>query len=585
MKVVILAAGLNNDLEFAKPKCLLPFEGTTILGHQIALLVELGVAVEDIAVVIGEVGEEWTQASHEEITAIHPHSIVNQKNDVEKNSGSLFLAKEHVGDSPVVVIDGDVVFEKKVLHHVLQQSGNVLVGRVAYSISERGGRFTTDVDGVVTQAGDQLMPETYPWYIYSGIARLSSQTLRDLLPLLKEQVDEDILNNIDMLLSKHTFTVFDFARPSTQRQQVAQELVGGSYAQLQTYTVVRKQADKKGKDKLVNEIKWLQSVPKNLQHRFTSITRHQIEEDSAWFEMQYYSHPCLRDLILDGRVNSDRVIAHVRAVMDFMVHEVYVRTTEENEGGWIWRKHIDRVNQRLLETKDEAPIFESWLMADELLINGKPYKNIPLLMKELCERPQLLDRLEPETLRMVHGDLHFQNILVSPENPSDFVLVDPRGELSGSDLYYDLGKLLHSCNGIYDIVHTDQFALLWNSGTEDATIEVDFSYTVDTDVLATYAEVREKLLDLLEEYELIAQDDDWKLKMFFAEAMHFSSLMPFHLAHDGFEERALAMYVTGVRLLNELFDAFSLWEISKEGKLVNVNTNKDYVDLLENNNL
>jgi hypothetical protein len=57
-------------------------------------------------------------------------------------------------------------------------------------------------------------------------------------------------------------------------------------------------------------------------------------------------------------------------------------------------------------------------------------------------------------LKRIHGDLHFQNILIGKE-PSDFLLADPRGDLEGLDIYYDLGKLWHSFNGKYDLIHTD----------------------------------------------------------------------------------------------------------------------------------
>ena len=40
---------------------------------------------------------------------------------------------------------------------------------------------------------------------------------------------------------------------------------------------------------------------------------------------------------------------------------------------------------------------------------------------------------------MIHGDLHFQNILIDLSKQS-FILADPRGEAKGSTL-----KIWHSC--------------------------------------------------------------------------------------------------------------------------------------------
>ena len=39
--------------------------------------------------------------------------------------------------------------------------------------------------------------------------------------------------------------------------------------------------------------------------------------------------------------------------------------------------------------------------------------------------------------------------------------------------------------------------------------------------------------------------------MLFNEAMHFCSDMPFHLRNDGREDLSVAIYLTGVRLINE----------------------------------
>lgn len=61
----------------------------------------------------------------------------------------------------------------------------------------------------------------------------------------------------------------------------------------------------------------------------------------------------------------------------------------------------------------------------------------------------------PQELVMIHGDFHFQNILIS-DDYSDFVIADPRGELAGSDIFYDFGKLWHSFDGKYDLIHTKQ---------------------------------------------------------------------------------------------------------------------------------
>lgn len=76
-----------------------------------------------------------------------------------------------------------------------------------------------------------------------------------------------------------------------------------------------------------------------------------------------------------------------------------------------------------------------------------------------------LSRRQNELLRVptvcaIHGDLHFNNILVDAYFPEDplFVLVDPRHNITTGDPAFDIAKLLLSCHG-YDFIDTRKFDL------------------------------------------------------------------------------------------------------------------------------
>ena len=60
-----------------------------------------------------------------------------------------------------------------------------------------------------------------------------------------------------------------------------------------------------------------------------------------------------------------------------------------------------------------------------------------------------------------HGDLHFENILVSESG--DFVLLDWRQDFGGilthGDLYYDFAKLLHGLIVSHELVNKDMFLI------------------------------------------------------------------------------------------------------------------------------
>ncbi len=582
MKAIILAAGRNKNIHFKKPKCLLPFGGITILENQINLLNLCGIKKEDIILVIGDDGEEWNNKNKKEIKNIHPNIVINKKNTETKNSFSLFLAIKNLNED-IIAIDGDVALKEEIMRDLLgAKEKNIIVSRVAYSISEKGGRL--EVKGnKVRAAGEFLQPDYYPWYIYSGIIKLDKKTARDLLLFLKRNPKRDVVDNINNLLGKHDFYNLDYSPGGVNGEaREGDKLIGGSYAKLQKLTIVRKEARGRGWEKIANEVKWIKDLPGDIKYKFTNIRHFKIGDDYVWFEMEYYNLPCLRELLLKGKIRAKKALELLEGVLDFMFEDVYVRKTKKNKGGWVWNKHIARVNYRLLQTKQEAPIFDKIMSAEKIILNNKEYQNTPFLIKEICERPSLLRGIEPGNLRMIHGDLHSQNILVSLDDPQKFILADPRGELLGGDLYYDMGKLWHSFNGLYDFLHTNMFNLKFQ--VLDGVVRANLTYN-SPKIVREYKKIKKELPRMLKKYPLIKQDADWELKTLFAEAMHFNSVMPFHLQKDKKEDRAIAMYLIGVKLLNEFFEKFKIKRIPKEKELINVNSNKDYLDLLESKNL
>ncbi|GAI61497.1 unnamed protein product, partial [marine sediment metagenome] len=113
-----------------------------------------------------------------------------------------------------------------------------------------------------------------------------------------------------------------------------------------------------------------------------------------------------------------------------------------------------------------SEIMNRILSYSKIKLNGEIYKNPSNIISTIKKKNDLF---EPEYLYRCHGDLHFANILVSHDY--DFMLVDPRGDLEPWDIAYDIGKLIHSCHGLYDFLHTDQFDLKM----QKSTFWLDFS--------------------------------------------------------------------------------------------------------------
>ncbi|MCB1784296.1 MAG: phosphotransferase [Alphaproteobacteria bacterium] len=141
-------------------------------------------------------------------------------------------------------------------------------------------------------------------------------------------------------------------------------------------------------------------------------------------------------------------------------------------------KTIDRVNQYFtrFEENDEA---------DE--INGRTCPKLMDILKKVD-----WDWLAEGVPVRFHGDLHFENMLITEDSKRPFILLDWRqdfaGDLSTGDIYYDLAKLAHGLIISHQLIHQELFSI----DKEGAVITYDF--------LRKHSQI--ECLDILEEWTL-----------------------------------------------------------------------------------
>ena len=70
------------------------------------------------------------------------------------------------------------------------------------------------------------------------------------------------------------------------------------------------------------------------------------------------------------------------------------------------------------------------------------------------------------------------------------------------------------------------------------------------------------------------------MRTLFAEVGHLCSVVPFHIQGDEKEELAIALYLTGVKLLNDFMFNYAKNNFRKEifrVRYANINTIKDFI--------
>src|SRR3989338_2683985 len=153
---------------------------------------------------------------------------------------------------------------------------------------------------------------------------------------------------------------------------------------------------------------------------------------------------------------------------------------------------------------------------------------------------------------MIHGDFHFDNFLIDTKNSDNFILIDPRREKRGYDYTYDLGKLWHSFHGLYDFIHEGKFKLDYTIDEKKFFVS-SFGPEIHQ-AMDTYKYIYQHRQILIDMVTQLLGEKNAEEQILFSEAVHFCSLAPLHLLNDGIEKGPICRYLTGVKLINELFE-------------------------------
>ncbi|ECO1920968.1 hypothetical protein FYH41_00670 [Campylobacter jejuni] len=536
MKILILAADNNDKIE-EYPSCFNATVGAVnLLEYYLRLFNLLGIDNNSITIAIGKDGVWKNKTIDLEI------NVMLIDNLGYKSFSSLKkYCNELVNCEDMLIINGNSFFELKDLEKLIVSNESSVL------IEKRNNYYTKGLELIVNQ--DYIVevreekPSLLPWLSYYGAM------------LLKENDVFAIKNSSFCENMPYLNAIVNFLHISLKKIDVndnyynhkSLELIGGSFAGLHKINLVKKYAGVEGNDKLIMEIEWLKKLPNELKDKFPKVIDYSITPSESWFTMPYYNLENLRKKIISGKFSTPKVLFYIEKILDYAFKNLYTRVISSPDENWVKRKHFDRFYNRIKLIQNITP-FNKILNSKYIIINGKKYLNLKELILKLENYHNTTKLFQPENLIMIHGDLHFQNMLIDDEN-EDFLLADPRGELNGSDIYYDLGKLWHSFNGLYDLIHTDISKVkLINESHDNISYEI---FLGGKELLDVYNNIKSGVFNLIYKYPIVT-DYQWLAKIKFSEVMHFSSLMWFHLKYDKIENRALSLYLQAIILADEL---------------------------------
>lgn len=527
------------------PSCFLQlYNKMTIVNRQISLLNVNGFSKDDICVVCGSEGVWQTDSVKSKVSALEAKIIFESRNNMLDDE---VLSDPFFDDCDLIYLEGNHIVDIAIISRLKRYNQrDALVVTEALDPDDVKRLISLDGDRVVSIRSYDLAD--YPWVVFTGIAKLSLDTVGKLRSALKcsrpfLDVLEDILPSSDIKAIRYDDLVYGMLNGGH-----SDELTGGSYSKLNYRLVVKKESDENGREKLINEVEWLLSLPTELKPYFSEVLEYDIQSPHVYYNVPYYGSRNLREHIFDGHLDADAACSFLENLLDWMFSNVYSRKIGDTPSDWVMEKHIRRVLDRLPECASKCPEFGKLIGAEEIVINGRKYRNVRELYTKLSNNKDFLERVKPKDMVMIHGDLHFQNILLSNETDAGFILVDPRGERKGSDIYYDLGKIWHSFHAKYDFIHSDQFRfnLRWDGELPLAEYEITNKF-----VELVYDEIYQKFQKTILKYPAVLDDPDWEMKILFAEASHLCSVSTFHIGKTESYDRPITLYLIGVVLINE----------------------------------
>lgn len=233
--------------------------------------------------------------------------------------------------------------------------------------------------------------------------------------------------------------------------------------ELETIKTITKQGQA---DKINDEINWVREVDKISPEIVLKI--HNTTTNS--YEMDYCTDPLLSKIYLYEDATPEKfgeIINNLLLIVNKGLWQKESYTNTINIVQECKDMYINKTTNRLAQWPD----WNRFKKSNNLTINGLQIINIESRINKIT---QYLTSHHKPVVGIIHGDFHFGNIFYNGKNMT-FKLIDPRGNFGGykgifGDVYYDLAKLRHSYQGMYDAILDG----LYTIETDERTFNIRF---------------------------------------------------------------------------------------------------------------
>lgn len=215
--------------------------------------------------------------------------------------------------------------------------------------------------------------------------------------------------------------------------------------ELETGKTITKQGES---DKINNEIDWIREVGKVSPEVVLKI----YNTTTNSYEMDYCSDPLLSKIYLYENVTPEKfgeIINNLLLVVNKGLWQKESYTNAINIVQECKDMYVNKPTTRLAQWSG----LDQFKDSNNVIVNELQITNIESRINKIT---QYLTSHHKPIVGIIHGDFHFGNIFYNEKNMS-FKLIDPRGSFGRhkgivGDVYYELAKLRHSYQGMYDAI-------------------------------------------------------------------------------------------------------------------------------------
>jgi len=429
VRVLILSAGkIEKELEkiFGNiPSGLIPLNGKPVIFRIIDKLLDEG--FRKISITIGykkEIIQEIISKQYKKKVELQFIST-----EFDKPPGnSVKTAVNYCPEKKLLIILGDTLVENNLTELIHKENSFILVSQ-EFDNTENWC-VITQKDQKIDKIFDKeknLVKNVSHYVLVGGYFFNDTKLLRQILDDIddKEKLEISSIikkykneNDITVELAKQWNDVGHLENYFSTKQFLLKARYFNSLQFDDFAKIVTKKSE--NKEKLINEINWYKKIPKDVSKLIPKILDSDVS-DSPYIKLEYIKYPTLADIWLYSNFSSDFWIKIIDDLFEIVnkFNTYYDDVTIQEYKSIYFEKTIQRIDE-LIKSND---LFKEIFHKNFILINGKEFKNWPLIEDEI--KLKINDLYKKEDNCLIHGDLCFSNILYDSKN-KNFKLIEIR---------------------------------------------------------------------------------------------------------------------------------------------------------------